>query len=458
MWGVQALTIMMQVAYLSIVSRIVSPDEFGAYAVAVLVTTLGNLIAQTGLGQAAARRSDVDDRGDGALLSAALLAGAGAAIVTSLTATLWARLWNNGAAAPLMILLSVAMPFLAASSVQAGILRRQARIRPLALVQLSATSIGMVMGAVLATVYGSTWTLCISPVVTAIVTVAALTVILGRHAYPRRIGNDARGDVTFSLKSTLSGVLTYLGFGLPQWVASVQLGAATFGNWNRAVAIGQVPVESVTRSIYTVVFPRFRDHRPDDQSVSRYWSNMLGASASMLIPATALVLPVVPIVTLLVLGAQWQVAAQMSPWVLAAAILTLHSSLLTMALESSAHFRQLWIGQFASIAVLALAAVFIWTSGEWLPLAVGFPAAVITSHAVQVLIAGKRGLLDVGKLGARYLSASALACALFLESYLVVRESRSVLLSLSNCALLMAVLAFGAIRWRSRHGLDPRTW
>jgi O-antigen/teichoic acid export membrane protein len=458
MWVVQVLTIVLQVVYLSVVSRMVMPSDFGAFAVAVLITILGNLIAQSGLAQAAARRPDADESGDGALLSVAILVGVITAVTTSLTAPLWARLWDNSASAPLIILLSVAMPFLAVSGVQSGILRRQARIRSLGSVQFAAAVSGMVVGALLVVRFRSAWALCISPVATAIVTAAVLAVILGRAGRPRGVSRDARADVSFSAKSTLKGVLTYVGFGLPQWVASVHLGPTTFGNWNRAIAVGQVPVESVMRSVQTVMFPRFRDHRPQDAGVSRYWSNMLGASALMLLPACALVLPVVPMVTLFVLGPQWDVASQMTPWVLAAAVLTLHSSLLTMALESSAHFRQLWLGQFASMVVLAIAAALIWTTGEWLPLAVSFPAAAIAAHGVQLVSAGRRGLLDLGRVAARYLAITGVSLVAFLESYLVVQVSPAPALSLANCLVLVVLFGYFAFRARDRQGLDPRTW
>ena len=450
------LTVMgLQFVYLAIVSRILAPTAFGAYAVAVLVTTLGNLIAATGLGQATARRIELSRREAGSLVSAGLVVGVSIAVVTAATAPLWGALWRNEDSVPLIIAMSLAVPAVAMGGVQRGLLRRRLRSPDIARATLTANATGLVVGLGCVVVWRSPIALCVAPVLTAVLAWAIMWRQLGEDGRPRALSRRVWPDLVFGGKSSAGGVLTYFTYGVPVWSLGAVLGPSVLGNWNRAVAIGQVPVDAVTSSVGTVVFHRFADTQTVDR---RMRTELLRSSVIMVLPITSILVPLVPDVVRVVLGGQWDLAPLMAPWLVLAAAITLQSSILVMALEALGQFRRMYLGQFAGAFVLLGAAVGVALWKNWLLVPVAFVLASVVIHMTQVLSCSVGGLLDGRRLIGPYLGSTLVAVGLLGEAALVHRFFESPISLWINAGVLLLVA--GSVYWsgRRRWTLAPHRW
>jgi O-antigen/teichoic acid export membrane protein len=458
MWLIQVMAVLLQVGYLMVVSRSIDASGFAPYGVAVLVVTLGNLIAQQGISQAAARRLSGDVQGDRQLISVAILLGVGCALTTIVLAPALAWAWGAKDSAWFIVALSLGMPALAISGVQSGVLRRRSRIRALALCTIAAVLVSLVVGAAVTYASSDPRALAIAPVLNPWMAVVLMGTALGGDAVPSRIKRSALADVHFTARSTTVGLATYVTYSLPQWVTSIVLGPTTFGNWNRAVAVGQVPVETLSRSVNTVLFSRFRAEGSPDERTREYWTRVLCALALLIIPMTMLATPVVPQATRLVLGPGWVVASWMTPWVFASAMISVFAAVLVMALEARASFRVIWIGQVLGFAIMLAAAILVWTTSSWLPLVAGLGAAILGVHLVQVHLSGRIGLLDSDRVFRRYAVCTLAGCLLMAESAAVTALSRSGWAAVINVLLLVA--AGGGVLWYRRRALRllPSDW
>lgn len=443
-FGSQLVLIAIQLGYLATVSRIIGPESFGAYAVAVMVTTLGNMLATGGLGQATARRAELEPGDLRSLASVGLLIGVVLAVATSLTAPLWGVLWSNASAVPLMVMLSVAMPALALGAVHRGALRRSLLTPAIARANVVGTLAGVVVGLVVVAQAKEAWALCVAPVVAAFATCVQLWWTLGKSGSPGKVTASAFEDASFGAKSGLSGLITYFSYGAPVWSTSTSLGPIVLGNWNRAIAVGQVPVDAATSSLSTVVFHRFAGPRgigPVERTA------LLRASIIVLVPFTAILLPLIPTAVRFVLGNQWTLAPLMTPWVVLAAILTLHGSLLTMSLEAQADFKRLLLGQVMGAIVLVAGAITILNSRLWELLPLSFVAAVVVTHLAQVWAASRQEFIHGRGLVWPYLSSVMVGVAVYVESKLV-EEHLGGGIGLWGNAVALAVIMMSIMWWR----------
>lgn len=448
-WLVQVLTIGLQFAYAAFTARLISPAGFGAYAVSLAIYALVGLVAGLGLGNAAARRLSDDVTGDRRLVMLAGWSGLLCAIATVLLAGPLARLWGDPSAALLIELIAVAVLTLPVTTVLGGVLRRHARIREFALGTLVGSAIGMVVAAAAAWVWREAWTLTVTPVLTQVVMLVWFIRWEPQRSRPVRSLRGVGDDVRFGIKSMLTSALSQFPYYVPMWALSRSAGAVVFGSWNRAVVIGQLPLESATRSAVTVVYPKFRTATDEPVASRRIWTDMLAGAAIVVLPLSGLIIPVLPAVTGILLGPAWPLVGEMAIWLWAIAAATVLRTLLAAALESSDNYPKLWLSQIALAVVYLLGAWAVLATSDWVWLAVALLAATLITHAGQLLAA--HDLVSVRDVLAWY--AAALVCGLVLAGLSTAVAG----LPDVSAVIVAGLLCIGylALMWASRRRLRP---
>ena len=122
--GAGAVAQLVQLPYAAFTSRVLTPAEFGSYAVALTIATGVSFAANGGLNEAIGRLDAFEPEDQRGLTTWAILLGLLCAAVAWITAPLWARLFDNPASQDLIRLLALSVlvtPYLA---VAAGFSRR----------------------------------------------------------------------------------------------------------------------------------------------------------------------------------------------------------------------------------------------------------------------------------------------------------------------------------------------
>ena len=447
----------MQLIYLAIVSREVAQIDFALFAVALIVASFGVMLVQTSIGRATARRIRNDIEGDRALVTVAAGSGLIFAGVVAAISPLIASIWALPQAAAITAVMAMQVPLAGVNGVQASILRRMGRVPMFATLQVVGAALGVAAGIAAAVRWQSVGALAVQPLLSVLSMVLLMGVILGKRSIPGRVLRGSLDDLAFGVRSGYSGLLNFIAFGIPQWAMSTALGPLTFANWNRAVTVAQVPVDLMGRSIATVVYPLFRNHRGSSQ-VSAKWTGMLSAFATVIMPLTGIVLPIVPALVGVIIGNEWVEAQAMAPWVLIAAVIGLQSLLLTSALESSRHFPALMMGQYVAIPILIVASILVLVCHSWIPAVVGFIAAAAVVHGIQIIGASKLGLIDGRTVVRRYAIVAITAGALAFESAIVHSYASTELVVAGNVALAAGIYGFILFKFRLKWDLMPSRW
>ena len=404
-WTVQVVQIAVQFLYAAVTARLITPTGFGDYAVALAVFALFGLVAVWGLGNAAARRAGGDESADRLLVSHSIALGSIVALAVWVGAGALGRLWAAPSATGSVRLMSLAIAFLPWATVLAGVLRRQGRIREFNVDTLVAGLVSIGISLPFVWVAREPWALVVTPAANQVLLTALFARRLGRRGLPVASLRGAGQDLVFGGKSMTLSAVNQFAYYLPLWTLSRSTTLAVFGSWNRAVVIGQLPLESSTRAAVTVIYPFFRDTRRDPGIERRAWTDMLGAAALLVLPISGVMVPLMPAALTFLLGDQWNVAGSMAMWLWAAAAVTVLRTLLGAALESSNTFRPLWVSQALLAAVYVMAAVGIWLSSDWTWFAGSLVVAAVAAHMVQVVTARSR--IDVPHLLRWYAVATA---------------------------------------------------
>jgi PST family polysaccharide transporter len=386
----------MQFGYAAVTARVISPAGFGAYGVSLAVYAILGLVAGMGLGNAAARRLTDDADGDRRLITLAIVTGSVGACVTFALAGPLGVLWGDPSATPLIQLVAIAVLVLPVVNVLGGILRRQGRIKEYAIGNLVATVTALLVGGAVVVLLREAWTLVLVPLMTQLVMMGWFTSREPGRARPTRRVRGTRSDLRFGLKSMVNSALTQFPYYVPMWALSRSAGPVVFGSWNRAVVVAQLPLESANRAAVMVIYPGFRNHAADPAGARRTWTDMLAATALVVMPLSGFVIPVLPAAVLVVLGDDWPLVAAMGMWLWAVAAVTVLRTLLATALESSDNYGKIWLSQVILAVAYLLSAGAVWATQDWVPLAVGLLTGALMTHAIQIY--ASRSLLYPGSL------------------------------------------------------------
>lgn len=407
MYGTQLTIMVLQLAYTSVTSRAVAPSGFGAFAIALSAASIAGLLANAGLASAIARRTGEDLSGDRALVTLSVMSGAAFATVVALTAPWWAQLWGDPSAVVTTRMIALATLMTPVAGTVAGILRRQGRIRLFATGTFAASIIAMLVGAITVSATKEPWALTLMPVLVPTLSLLLWLPFVGRRAWPSRHLRGAGNDMRFGLKSLSASLVFYFTSTLATLTLSRTLGPSTLGSWNRATAVGQVPMESFSRAALTVIYPSFRHHQHGTDSSRMAWTSMLSAACLVTLPAAALAIPVLPYLTQILLGPQWLLVGEMARWLMASTAVFVLATLLAGALESSNNFAGVWLPLAALVVTLGGSTAALYFTRQWLALGIGMTIAAFAFHIVQIVYASREGLLNARRLLGWYAAVAA---------------------------------------------------
>lgn len=439
-WLTQVLAMLLQLGYTATVSRLIAPAGFGSYGVALAVSAPLSMLSGLGLASSAARRTDESVEGDRRLSSVALISGAITSSLLFVGAGQIARVWDNPESSGVLRVLAFAVLFGPWGGVLSGVLRRMNRIRGYNFVTFASLVLGMLSGGVLVAHYRQPWALAIMPAASSLVIVLLGCLLLRRRAIPATRLTHVAPDLRFGVLSMANSLVSLTSYSTAMWSMSRFLGPVVLGSWNRAVVVGQLPLESANRSILTVIYPSFRSASPGKLNGTSQWSAMLAAAVTFVWPVSGAFVPALPAAVQILLGPDWTTTESMTQWLWMGAALMVPATLLSGALESSNHFRAIWAGQALLGATYLLGAVAMYRSESWLPMAVSVCVAAALVHVTQLGWAGRLRLIKPAEVLPVYAASAACAGGTFLISSLLMATASSafaqVLVGVSTAAVV----------------------
>lgn len=438
-YGLQILTVIVQLAYAGLTSRTADPKVFGAYSVALSIAAFVNLLGSGGLAQTAARAPDAEHSSTRPLATYALVIGVGAALFTLLTANLWSALWAAPQAVGVVRLLAVSALILPMLSLCNGLLRREGKFRDLALATFVANVVGMIVGAGAVIVFRNPESLAVSAIVgqwgTFIWAAGRLRGSLRPGILSLRSDN-----VRFSTKIVMVSIFQYISGNAPRWSVSQFIGTSVLGAWNRADVLSTVPFSQMQNALLQVVYPEFRRYTVGSSAARAAWLDMLGLIAWLTLPVGAVLAGVGPLAVGLVLGPGWGQAAAILPLLALLGALQPIMVLFAGVLESASLFRAIWVAEALAFAISAAGVVFVVIDREYAFAILAMILATVVRHIVHLIQArrlGALGLLDVGR---GYAQPVAFASILYGSSFAVVQGLSGSIPALAIGAVGLAIL------------------
>ena len=239
-----------------IVARLISPTEFGVFAVALTVWTICGTMAEFGLGSDLVRARDLERRIPTVAAMGLLTSGA-LAVGMFMGAGLIASAFDSPTAVPVIRVMSISMLVFGLSIVPAAILQRDFRQGRLFAINAAGMVVSTTAMITLAIHGLGPMALAIGQVAGQCVIVAAQYAVTGisiRLGFDRQI---ARESALFCLPLAFANMLSWALLSVDNLIISRIMGPTQLGFYALAFNVSSWPMNAVGQSIRVVALPAF---------------------------------------------------------------------------------------------------------------------------------------------------------------------------------------------------------
>lgn len=316
--GSQIVVQVARVVFALIVARLLTPEDFGLAAMALVIAGFVIAFSDLGLGAALIQRRSIDERDRSTVFWTGVVIGALLTLVGIALAAPISAFYGEPAVQGLMAALSVCFLVSSVGATQRALLTREMDFRRLELSAMLGVIVGGFVSVAGASAGWGPWALVAQQLTTVCVTTAVLW-----------FATSWRPRLTYSIQSlrSLGGYganvlgtrLVYRGqeSALPLVIGRF-LGATALGIFTIAYTVILVPLTRLAIPIGEVLFPAFSRMQDERERVAQFWIRALEVLAAICAPAMVGLAIVASDFVEVVLGEQWSEAVpviQILAWV-----------------------------------------------------------------------------------------------------------------------------------------------
>lgn len=299
----------LQLGSTMLLARLLRPEDFGLVAMIMAIVGVADLVRDFGLTGAILQARKLTASQWSSLLWFSAALGAVLMIIVAACAPLIASLYGEEALvlltvaiAPTLLLNGLAMPLQAA-------VQRDLRFGTLALIDIVAMAVGVVLSVIAALIGWGVWSLVVFAGAGQVYRLIALWIAAKPKWGRPRIGRDIRPFVTTG--GSIFGVqlLNYASRNLDNVVIGQQIGAAALGQYSRAYSLFLLPQQQLTAPLGRVALPVLSRLQDDGERYRRYIRGAMVVIGYLSFPTYAIAAAVAHPLMLVLLGPGWDVAA-----------------------------------------------------------------------------------------------------------------------------------------------------
>ncbi|TCK72688.1 oligosaccharide flippase family protein [Acidipila rosea] len=297
----------MQLLASATITRFLQPRDYGLAAMAMLCASMANYFTQLGMGRAIIQKPGLTEGNIRAAFSLSLATGFGGFILLSALSPLLALYFREPRLTPIIIAFGLSLIFQASSGVAGGLLRREFRIRDLAICDFLGYLLSTFgLGLPLAMKGFGVWALVASNVSQPLIGSIAYHIARPHPMKPTFKRADYRHIGTFGGKASFTTSIEALGGSLDTILMGRLVSPTLLGIYNRSLTLSTQPGYSLSMGLTRVFHPTIA--RAAERSLAECHKILTSSERQLM----ALILPfcagagvAAPTVIPVIFGRQW---------------------------------------------------------------------------------------------------------------------------------------------------------
>ncbi len=288
-----------------VLSRLLTPADFGTYAMAAPVLAFAVLFQDFGLGHATVQKDTLTQRDLSSLFWVNLSVGALLALALVALSPLVALFYGDPNLAPLASAMSATLLLSGADVQHLSLLTRQMRFWTLAALESAAAVAGLLTSIVVALIYHSYWAILAGSLASGVVLAGGAWLSSGW--LPSMPGSilGARDMLSFGLGVTGFNFTEFLSRNADSVLIGKVWGATSLGAYNRAYRLLLFPLQQVTNPMVRVMLPTLSSLLKEPDRYRDSFRHAVLPAFLVVLPGVAFMIGTADTLVETLLGPQW---------------------------------------------------------------------------------------------------------------------------------------------------------
>lgn len=301
----QIVRVATQAGSVIVLSRLLTPSDFGTYAMASPVLAFAVLFQDLGLGHATVQKDELTQNDLSSLFWVNLSVGALLALTQVVLSPLVAMFYGDPNLAALTSGMSVTLLLSGADVQHLSLLTRQMRFWTLAGLESAAALIGLLTSIVVAFLYHSYWAILAGSLSSGVVLASGAWLSSGW--LPSRPGSitGARDMLNFGLGVTGFNFAEFLSRNTDGVLIGKVWGAASLGAYNRAYRLLLFPLQQVTNPMVRIMLPTLSSLLKEPERYRDSFRRAVLPAFLVVLPGVAFMVGSADTLVRTLLGEQW---------------------------------------------------------------------------------------------------------------------------------------------------------
>ncbi|CAB1220499.1 lipopolysaccharide biosynthesis protein [Acinetobacter bouvetii] len=299
------LTIVIQISSIIVLSRLLSPTDFGLIAMVTAITAFMGIFRDMGLSTAVIQKKDLEYKQINTLFWLNTGIGVFLTLLTIALSPFIASFYNHPELQPVVMLLAITFVIASIGAQHAALLQRELNLKPKVIADIVGAAITLLTSIGMAYLGYGFWSLAWGTVIGAIATTCLY--FRGSSFTPSKpkIVEGTRDLINFGLNVTLFEILNYFHRNLDNILIGRVWGPLILGLYSRAYQLMMLPISSLREPINAIALPVLSRLQDDPDSYKAYYKNIATLLAFLSMPLMAFLVVNAENIIYLALGKGW---------------------------------------------------------------------------------------------------------------------------------------------------------
>lgn len=305
----QGLMVTIQMSTMIILARLLSPADFGLFAIVASITGFILLFRDLGLSTATIQKPDITQEEVTLLFWINITLAAGIALAMVLMALVYHHYYPDSKLAAILAVMSIGTLVSGFGTQHQAILNRLMRFRTIAISDISSIFLSSMLGIFCGLAGLSFWSLVLMQVSYSIINTTLLWILSGWRPGRPVWTTNARELLAFGGHLTGANVMTYFARNIDNVLIGFVWGPVQVGYYSRATQLLLQPTLQISALLKNVLIPTLSRLNNSPAQIREMCCSILSQMARISFPAITLMLMTSDWIIRVVLGDKWEPSA-----------------------------------------------------------------------------------------------------------------------------------------------------
>lgn len=303
--GTQACKFVLQLGANVVLTRLLTPQDYGLVGMVTTVTNFVFIFKELGLSMATVQKAEINHGQISTLFWVNMALSATVALLTAAIAPVIAWFYGEPRLIWITLVLAVGVIFSGLTVQHSALLNRQMRFAALSIIDITSMVVGFTTAIVLALYGAGYWALVLIPLAAGLTNSVAVWVMCSwRPGLPVR-HSGVRSMLAFGGNLTAFSVLNYFARNFDNVLIGRYGGAQQLGLYAKAYQLLLLPIQQINGPISSVALPALSRLQNEPDQYCAYYRKAVLSIAALGMPFVAFLFVVTDKLVLTLLGEQW---------------------------------------------------------------------------------------------------------------------------------------------------------